>query len=76
MQLVFLDPPFDSPLFEPALKAAAQVVADSGYVYLEAPQAWTDEALAGYDLRVHRSGKAGAVFFHLLVRDSASVESA
>src|SRR3990167_239013 len=24
MQLVFLDPPFDSPLFEPALKAAAQ----------------------------------------------------
>lgn len=67
-QLVFLDPPFDSPLFEPALRAAAQAVADSGYVYLEAPQAWTDEALLDYGLQVHRSGKAGAVFYHLLVR--------
>jgi 16S rRNA (guanine966-N2)-methyltransferase len=68
MQLVFLDPPFDSPLFEPALKAAAQAVAEPGYVYLEAPAAWADEALAAYGLQVHRSGKAGAVFFHLLVR--------
>ena len=67
-QLVFLDPPFDSPLFEPALRAAAQAVADPGYVYLEAPQAWTDEALLDYGLQVHRSGKAGAVFYHLLVR--------
>jgi 16S rRNA (guanine(966)-N(2))-methyltransferase RsmD len=68
MQLVFLDPPFDSPLFEPALRAAAQVVAEPGYVYLEAPQAWTDDALAEYGLQLHRSGKAGAVHFHLLVR--------
>ncbi len=58
-QLVFLDPPFDSPLFEGALKAAAQAVAEPGYVYLEAPKAWDDEALAAYGLRVHRSGKAG-----------------
>ncbi len=70
-QLVFLDPPFDSPLFEPALRAAAQAVADPGYVYLEAPQAWTDAALADYGLQVHRSGKAGAVFYHLLVRIEA-----
>jgi 16S rRNA (guanine(966)-N(2))-methyltransferase RsmD len=67
-QLVFLDPPFDSPLFEPALRAAAQAVAEPGYVYLEAPQAWADEALLDYGLQVHRSGKAGAVFYHLLVR--------
>lgn len=72
MQLVFLDPPFDSPLFEPALKAAAQVVAEPGYVYLEAPQAWSDDALADYGLQLHRSGKAGAVHFHLLVRKSAA----
>lgn len=71
-QLVFLDPPFDSPLFEGALKAAAQAVAQPGYVYLEAPKAWDDEALAAYGLSVHRSGKAGAVFFHLLVRIGAS----
>jgi len=72
MQLVFLDPPFDSPLFEPALQAAAQVVAEPGYVYLEAPQAWSDDALAEYGLQLHRSGKAGAVHFHLLVRKSAT----
>jgi 16S rRNA (guanine(966)-N(2))-methyltransferase RsmD len=71
-QLVFLDPPFDSPLFEGALKAAAQVVAEPGYIYLEAPKAWDDEALAGYGLQLHRSGKAGAVFFHLLVRAGAT----
>lgn len=70
-QLVFLDPPFDSPLFEGALKAAAQAVAEPGYVYLEAPKPWDDEALAEYGLKVHRSGKAGAVHFHLLVRAGA-----
>ena len=75
-QLVFLDPPFDSPLFEPALRAAAQAVADPGYVYLEAPQAWTDEALLDYGLQVHRSGRAGAVFYHLLVRTKAAAPSA
>jgi len=75
-QLVFLDPPFESPLFEPALRAAAQAVADPGYVYLEAPQAWTDEALLDYGLQVHRSGRAGAVFYHLLVRTKASAPSA
>jgi 16S rRNA (guanine966-N2)-methyltransferase len=70
-QLVFLDPPFDSPLFEGALKAAALAVAEPGYVYLEAPRAWDDEALAAFGLKIHRSGKAGAVHFHLLVRTSA-----
>jgi len=70
-QLVFLDPPFDSPLFDGALKAAAHVVAEPGYVYLEAPKAWDDEALAPFGLKLHRSGKAGAVHFHLLVRASA-----
>ncbi|MDO8386862.1 MAG: 16S rRNA (guanine(966)-N(2))-methyltransferase RsmD [Polaromonas sp.] len=70
-QLVFLDPPFDSPLFEGALKAAAHAVAEPGYVYLEAPRAWDDEALAAYGLKLHRSGKAGAVHFHLLVRAGA-----
>lgn len=70
-QLVFLDPPFDSPLFEGALKAAAQAVAEPGYVYLEAPHPWDDEALAEYGLKLHRGGKAGAVHFHLLVRAGA-----
>lgn len=76
MQLVLLDPPFDSPLFEPALKAAAQAVAEPGFVYLEAPVAWTDEALADCGLQLYRSGKAGAVHFHLLVRQGVSLEGA
>ncbi len=72
MQLLFLDPPYESALFEPALKAAAQAVHPSGFVYLEAPKAWTDEDLAGLGLKVHRFGKAGAVHFHLLTKGAAS----
>lgn len=68
LELVFLDPPFESPHFEQALKAAAQAIAPHGLVYLEAPKAWGPEELAPLGLRVHRSAKAGAVHFHLLVR--------
>ena len=39
MELVLLDPPFDSNLFDKALAAAALAVASGGFVYLEAPQA-------------------------------------
>ena len=70
LQLVFLDPPFESPLFEPALKAAAQAITDTGLVYLEAPTPWTDELLAGFGLKLLRYGKAGAVHFHLLIRNT------
>jgi 16S rRNA (guanine966-N2)-methyltransferase len=69
MQLVFLDPPFESAaLYEPALKAAAQAISDSGLVYLEAPRPWADAQLQPLGLALHRSGKAGAVHFHLLTR--------
>ena len=75
LQLVFLDPPFESTAFEAALKAAAQATATPGFVYLEAPKPWTDEELAPLGLRVHRFGKAGAVHFHLLVKLSEAAES-
>ena len=68
LHLVLLDPPFDSALFVPALQAAADAVAADGFVYLEAPQAWTDETLAPFGLTVHRHLKAGAVHAHLLQR--------
>lgn len=68
MQVVFLDPPFESNAYESALQAAAHAIAPTGLVYLEAPKAWSDEELAPLGLKVHRSGKAGAVHFHLLVR--------
>jgi len=68
LDLVLLDPPFDSDLFNPALQAAAQAVAADGFVYLEAPRAWNDEELAAWGLAVYRHLKAGAVHAHLLRR--------
>ena len=66
--VVFLDPPFDGPWFEPALKAAVRLVPAGGWVYLEAPLEWTDETLAPLGLEVVRHLKAGAVHAHLLRR--------
>ena len=74
LQLVFLDPPYESTQFETALKAAALAIATPGFVYLEAPKPWTDDELAFYGLKVHRHGKAGAVHFHLLVKSDNPVE--
>lgn len=76
LQLIFLDPPYESTAFEAALKAAAQAVATPGFVYLEAPKPWTDEELAALGLKVHRFGKAGAVHFHLLTKLAQLPESA
>ena len=68
VDLVFIDPPFDGPFFAPALKAAVAAVKDDGFVYLEAPEAWTQEALASQGLALYRHLKAGAVHAHLLRR--------
>ena len=68
MQLVLIDPPFDSNVFEPALRAAALAISPTGLVYLEAPRAWLDGELQPLGLSVYRSAKAGAVHFHLLAK--------
>jgi 16S rRNA (guanine966-N2)-methyltransferase len=68
VDLIFIDPPFDGALFAPALKAAAAAIKPDGYVYLEAPQTWGDEALAEHGLAQYRYLKAGAVHAHLLRR--------
>lgn len=73
---VFLDPPFGLPLFEPALHAAVRALKPSGWIYLEAPQAWSDEQLVPWRLQVHRHLKAGAVHAHLLYRSSTGVGAA
>lgn len=70
-EVVFLDPPFDAGLFEPALAAAAPLVVPAGYVYLESDGPCDEAALAALDLRLHRSARAGAVHFHLLQRHDA-----
>lgn len=63
--LVLLDPPFDSPLAEPALQAAAPLVAPSGFLYLESG-ALRAEPPAGFD--TFRQLRAGAVHAHLYRR--------
>jgi 16S rRNA (guanine966-N2)-methyltransferase len=66
--LVFLDPPFDSGLFDKALAAALPALAPQGLIYLEAPSHWEGEALARHGLEAVRHLKAGAVHGHLLAR--------
>ncbi len=66
LDVIFIDPPFDAPLFEPALGACARALGPVGWVYLEAPTAYTDETLRAVGLRVYRHLKAGAVHAHLL----------
>ena len=68
LDAIFLDPPFDSDVFDAAVLAAGQAVTDSGFVYLEAPKRWTDEQLQTARLQVYRYLKAGAVHAHLLRR--------
>ena len=68
IDLIFLDPPFDSGLFEKALAAAAPALDSEGLIYLEAPAAWDDAKLEPYGLAVRRHLRAGAVHAHLLGR--------
>jgi 16S rRNA (guanine966-N2)-methyltransferase len=69
LNVVFLDPPFESPhLYEPALRAAVRTLLPDGVVYLEAPRRWIDDELAPMGLAGFRYLKAGAVHAHLLQR--------
>ncbi len=68
LDLIFLDPPFDSNLLETALPASARAVVMNGYIYLEASQRWSDDRLAQHGLQLHRYQQAGAVHAHLLLR--------
>jgi 16S rRNA (guanine966-N2)-methyltransferase len=66
--LVFLDPPFDADIFDKAIAAAVPALRDGGFLYLEAPHAGSEPALAAQGLRLERHLRAGAVHAHLLVR--------
>lgn len=73
--LILLDPPFDDDLFDQALARAVACVPVGGWIYLEASQAYGDDALAARplpaDVRLHRQGRAGAVHYHLIQRMDA-----
>jgi 16S rRNA (guanine966-N2)-methyltransferase len=66
IDLVFLDPPFESPLLAPALAGAARVVRDGGFVYVESAAPVDTDSAARLGLEPHRDGRAGAVHFQLL----------
>ena len=78
LDLVFLDPPFDSDCYALALSLAAAALKPEGFIYLEARQEWQDEGLnqalqsqhqaADGAWRVLRHLKAGQVHAHLLQR--------
>jgi 16S rRNA (guanine966-N2)-methyltransferase len=64
--VVFLDPPFDSPLLAPALVAAARIVVAGGFVYGEGPAPGGPLAMEAAGLEPWRAGRAGAVHFALM----------
>jgi 16S rRNA (guanine966-N2)-methyltransferase len=66
IDVIFLDPPFDSGLYLEAIQAATVAISLQGAIYLEAPESWDDEKLAPLGLHVIKQGKAGAVHFYLL----------
>ncbi len=70
MDLIFLDPPFESDLWSKALKPAASAIRPDGAIYLEASTAWNDARLEPLGLTQVRHMKAGAVHAHLLRRAS------
>jgi len=68
IDLVFVDPPFDSDLFDASLRASAGALRAGGLVYLEAPARWDAEKALASGFDVVRHLKAGAVHAHLLRR--------
>ena len=63
--VIFLDPPFDSPLLTLALKDIAPCLAPNGLIYVE-----TDAPLSFPDYATHRTSRAGNVHYGLLTRNA------
>lgn len=72
VDLVLLDPPFEYARMAELMQAATQALAPSGYIYLEAPRAWSDDELGELGLLRYRYLRAGAVHAHLLQRRVAA----
>ncbi|MGQ0385104.1 MAG: 16S rRNA (guanine(966)-N(2))-methyltransferase RsmD [Gammaproteobacteria bacterium] len=74
--VVFLDPPFDAGLLDAAMRGleSGGWLAPGARIYIEAPAAQGPPALPpGWML--HRSGRAGAVGYHLALRAGDSGEA-
>ena len=68
-ELVFLDPPFGAGLQAQALAAAAPLLAPGACLYLESGSVLGDDGVPA-GMALWRHGQAGAVFYHLLRRNS------
>ena len=66
LDLVFLDPPFDSKSIDAALKSAARALKAQGWLYLEAARRWSEDEVKAFGLQSYRHLRAGAVHAHLL----------
>lgn len=64
--LVFLDPPYDSALYEQALEHALECLKPEGFAYLESNKSWSEDVLQALGWRKVRYLKAGSVHAHLL----------
>lgn len=69
--LVLLDPPFGEGWIERVLPRLVPVLADACAIYVERETALDEaqvQAALGEGFRITRQGKAGQVFYHLLIR--------
>jgi len=62
--VVFLDPPFADDAWDALLPACRERLSASGLIYAESPRALAPPA----GLALHRSGRAGQVYYHLFAR--------
>lgn len=64
--LVFLDPPFEQGWLRRVLPRVQTLLASGGLVYVESEQPADEGVLAEAGWTLHRSGRAGQVYFYLL----------
>jgi 16S rRNA (guanine(966)-N(2))-methyltransferase RsmD len=74
LDLIFLDPPFDTDLGDKALPLAVKAIKNNAWIYLESPTPVSPETLDSLGLSLYRQLKAGKVFAQLLQLKSAEVQ--
>ena len=75
VDVIFIDPPFQSALFEPAMTAGVRALKPSGWMYVESPKRLGDEVLNPLGLGLAKYLKAGQVHAHLLHKMQAQVQA-
>ncbi|GAA4416104.1 16S rRNA (guanine(966)-N(2))-methyltransferase RsmD [Quisquiliibacterium transsilvanicum] len=69
--LVLLDPPFGAGWLERVLPLLPPVLSEQAAIYVESGEALTEDVLGrllGPGFRIARAGRAGQVFYHLVLR--------